>query len=249
MKITVISHIFNEEYLLPFWLEHHKKIFDHGIIINYQSTDKSMEIVKAICPTWQIIESRNNIFEPIGIDAEVMDIEKTISGYKMALNVTEFLMVTNYLHKLVNATGQHNYPVFTVTALSEKINYYPSSLSELYNNFEAINTNFRCPNKDVFRFLHSYETGKYHAGRHACDNPLSESIPVIIVWFGCYPWNNDLINRKLQIDTRVPVLDTGYIRWDKEKFENFKNNLLSSNSIPIGENELLLNSIKYMSDI
>jgi hypothetical protein len=33
--ITVISHIFNEEYLLPFWLEHHRTIFDHGIIIDY----------------------------------------------------------------------------------------------------------------------------------------------------------------------------------------------------------------------
>jgi hypothetical protein len=248
MKITVIAHIYNEEYLLPFWLEHHKKIFDHGIIINYNSTDKSMEIVRSICPTWQIIESRNNTFEPIGIDAEVMDIERSILGYKMALNVTEFLMITNDLHNLLSNTGQNNYPVFTVTALSEKNDYYPNSLKELYNNFERINTNFRCPNKDVFRFLHSYETGKYHAGRHACDNPLSESLPIIIIWFGCYPWNVDLIKRKLQIDTRVPDSDTGYVRWNKDKFEKFKNDLLTSNSISISENELLLHSIKFMSD-
>jgi hypothetical protein len=249
MQITLIAHIFNEEYLLPFWLEHHKKIFDHGIIINYQSTDKSMDIVKSICPTWEIIESRNNTFDAVGIDSEVMDIEKSISGYKIALNVTEFLMVTTDLRNLLNPIGEYNYPIFTVTALSEKNNYYPNSLSELYNNFERINTNFRCPSSDIFRYLHSYETGKYHPGRHICDNPLSEKLPIIIVWFGCYPWNNELINRKLQIDTRVPESNIFYIRWNKDKFESFKNNLLYSNSIPISENELLINSIKFMSEL
>ena len=32
-KTTLISHIFNEEYLLPFWLRHHKNMFDEIIII------------------------------------------------------------------------------------------------------------------------------------------------------------------------------------------------------------------------
>lgn len=36
-KITVLMHIYNEEYLLPFWLNHHKNIFDHGVIVNYDS--------------------------------------------------------------------------------------------------------------------------------------------------------------------------------------------------------------------
>ena len=28
MRTTLLTNVFNEEYLLPFWLEHHKKIFD-----------------------------------------------------------------------------------------------------------------------------------------------------------------------------------------------------------------------------
>ena len=52
--LTVISHIFNEEYLLPFWLENHKNMFDHGIIIDYCSTDSSVEIIKKYCPTWEL---------------------------------------------------------------------------------------------------------------------------------------------------------------------------------------------------
>jgi len=37
--MILFSHIYNEEYLLPFWLKHHKKIFDHGVIIDNFSTD------------------------------------------------------------------------------------------------------------------------------------------------------------------------------------------------------------------
>ena len=43
---TVISHFYNEEYLLPWWLAHHTKLFDHGILINKGSTDRSVEICK-----------------------------------------------------------------------------------------------------------------------------------------------------------------------------------------------------------
>ncbi len=41
LKTTLVSHIFNEEYLIPFWLNHHKTMFDQIIIIDYNSTDKS----------------------------------------------------------------------------------------------------------------------------------------------------------------------------------------------------------------
>ena len=76
MKLTLISHIYNEEYLLPFWLNYHKNIFDYGIIINYDSTDKSLAIIKEICPEWSIINSRNKYYIPHEVDNEVMDIEK-----------------------------------------------------------------------------------------------------------------------------------------------------------------------------
>ena len=44
-RATIITNIFNEEYLLPFWLDYHRRIFDHGIVIDYDSTDRSIEIV------------------------------------------------------------------------------------------------------------------------------------------------------------------------------------------------------------
>ena len=33
MKV-LISHFFNEEYMLPWWLKHHREIFDHGVLMH-----------------------------------------------------------------------------------------------------------------------------------------------------------------------------------------------------------------------
>lgn len=70
-KTTLITHIFNEEYLLPFWLEHHKNMFDDLVVIDYHSTDKSLEICKNMWPTCKIMTTRNEYF-----DAEEDDIHE-----------------------------------------------------------------------------------------------------------------------------------------------------------------------------
>lgn len=56
---TIISHFYNEEYLLPWWLMHHTKIFDHGILINRGSTDRSVEICKLFAPNWEVRDSKS----------------------------------------------------------------------------------------------------------------------------------------------------------------------------------------------
>ena len=89
---TIITHFYNEEYLLPWWLEHHKKYFDFGILIDYDSTDRSVEICKEICPTWQVVKSINKEFDAWQIDAEVMAYEKQFVGWRIVLNVTEFIV-------------------------------------------------------------------------------------------------------------------------------------------------------------
>ena len=43
---SIISHFYNEEYLLPWWLNHHKKYFDYGLMIDYNSPDISVEVIK-----------------------------------------------------------------------------------------------------------------------------------------------------------------------------------------------------------
>ena len=92
MKKTIITHFYNEEYLLPYWLEHHKNKFDHGVLINHGSNDKSVEIIKNLVPNWEIINSELQYFDAYLTDFEVQKIEENIAGWKICLNISEFLI-------------------------------------------------------------------------------------------------------------------------------------------------------------
>ena len=70
---TLLTNVYNEEYLLPFWLHHHKDMFDNIVIIDFRSTDKSMEICKRIVPNCKIITTKNKYFDAENIDKEFMD--------------------------------------------------------------------------------------------------------------------------------------------------------------------------------
>lgn len=93
----VITHVKNEAYLLRWWLMHHVEKFDHGIVVDYNSTDGSMDLVRKYAPRWEIVQSSNKDFRAETADAEIMHIEQQIaSRYPLAwlitLNVTEFLI-------------------------------------------------------------------------------------------------------------------------------------------------------------
>ena len=75
MKKTVLTHFYNEEYLLPFWIDHHKKIFDHGILVNHRSTDRSVEIAKSMAPDWEIMDSKTVDFDAPSCDTEMYELE------------------------------------------------------------------------------------------------------------------------------------------------------------------------------
>lgn len=198
---TLISHIFNEEYLLPFWLEYHSKIFTHGIIIDYNSTDNSVEIIKKICPTWEIRQSRNIEFKAEDVDREVMDIEATISGYKIALNTTEFLIPNASLESIL---CEQIYSVQVLVVARTDVDNVLST-REFISNFTQFNPIWRRNNR---RYIHNYSHGNYDIGRHhTFYNNLTETDKMFIVWTGFYPWNKHMIKRKVQIQTRIPISD------------------------------------------
>ena len=89
---SVICHFFNEAYLLPWWLKHHLALFDHGVMIDHGSTDASPDIVREMAPHWSLVRSRLTYFDVYLTDFEVMGFEQGLPGWKMAVNVTEFVM-------------------------------------------------------------------------------------------------------------------------------------------------------------
>ena len=215
MSISVISHIFNEEYYLPFWLEYHSKIFKNGIIIDYYSTDNSVKIVEAFCPHWKIIKTKNvtpdgkPIFDASLVDKEVVEIENTIDGFKIALNTTEWLLFnkrkTDFSKYFKEKFGNYirSYPV-----TCENAPFYPNNTIELLENITLIN---RFHDRSV-RILHDYNNMPYWSGRHGAIlgnhqiNKINED-DVIILWFGFYPINTEIIKRKSQIQQNMPMTD------------------------------------------
>ena len=168
-------------------------MFDNIIIIDYNCTDMSLEICKKICPNCTIIPSRNEYFDAQEVDKEVMDIERTIDGIKIILNVTEFLICENNIKDFFKEDVRT--PVaFEVNARMvfspDKYNVFPKNNHELFNNMfnEGVFISYTARSS---RFIHNYPDGNYGTGRHqinykgiARDSKLlpSEKNSNIICW-------------------------------------------------------------------
>lgn len=200
-RTTVLTNIFNEEYLLPAWLEHHRRVFDHGIVVDYGSTDRSLDIVREMCPTWEIRKTRNEFFDAIPIDAEFEDIERSIDGIKVVLNTTEFLIAERALASYfpTNPQSQEALAVTTWSTWAEKGK--PDGELTLQTLFAGIEKG--SPTERSARFIHTFPSACYTPGRHTIRRPSTPEAGLTILWFGFYPWTDRLLQRKLQIKTRI----------------------------------------------
>lgn len=225
---TVISHFYNEEYLLPWWLEHHKKHFDHGVMIDYASTDRSVEIIKEICPNWTVVQSRNKHFDAAVIDQEVMDIESEIGGWKAALNITEFL-VGDY--SILNDDPRVGHIVPCCVMVDNEPHIYPDHTKPLIQqkNF-GIHYNEGGSGIRRSRLVHNKPLYMYPLGRHF-SNPITTD-KLVVLWYGFSPYNADVVKRKLQIQTKISESDfaSGYgtqHRTNEETLKGVYNDYLS----------------------
>ena len=222
---TVISHFYNEEYLLPWWLDHHKKYFDYGIMINHNSNDKSVDIIRDIVPQWRIVNTSLTNFNAYMTDFEVMSYERNIPGWKIALNTTEFLVTSvdlNQIQKFIIDQGKmgatfsgynlvDNEPNKELTydkplvkqaywGFSDNLNIEPSKRLEM-----NLGTTFPSRN----RFFHCNEVGMYHPGRHLSFHPDSQTrLTDVMIFHYCYSlWNEKTIHRKLGLKDRLDPED------------------------------------------
>jgi len=209
MKKTVLCHFYNEEYMLPWFLDHHKEIFDHGVMIDYHSTDRSREIIREICPTWDIVMSRNPNFQADNIDHEVIDIEKNIEGWRICLNVTE-LMIGDY-SILDDNPGQHLLPsMFFVDcdrerAVTQDLPLYEQKFHgfDFWGSYSTARetNNFR---ERRARSIHNTPVQYPIPGRHFEQYTTDQ---LVIFYYGWCPFNDAALDRKLQIQTQIPLVD------------------------------------------
>lgn len=217
-KVTLITNVYNEEYYLPFWLEYHRKIFDHGIVIDYDSTDRSIEIISSMCPTWEIRRTENIIdgkplFETYRIEEECRKLECSVTdGYKIYLNTTEWLIIERPLKEILDFDAVNKcYLMNVYLPLLDYKDYYPVDTKEFIRGFDSKIV----AAKDVrgHRFIFNRDCGHYYIGRHFTHidsdydvdiNVSSQTrIGMSVFWCGYYPLNESVFERKLQIKNNM----------------------------------------------
>ena len=211
MKKTLLCHFYNEEWMLPWFLNHHKQIFDHGVMIDYHSTDRSVEIIKEICPTWDIVTSRNPNFQADTIDIEVNDIERSIEGWKICLNVTEQLIGDYSI--LDNQPKQLLVPsIFMVDCNREQT--VDSSIPLYKQKFSGFS--FRDSDQAFLerrdRSLHNIPLQYPLQTTQACMAPGRHwngynTDQLVTLYYGWCPFDEGQLHRKLQIQTQIPWID------------------------------------------
>ncbi len=208
-RLTVLCHFRNEEVYLRYWLRHHVRLFDHGILIDYASTDRSREVIGELAPHWEVRPSRNKQFHSVSIDAEVMEIEQELSGWKMCLNVTEFVMhhnlrsfVTEFEWTKPEALGLVT-TGFIIQDSPEEVGM-PLSDEDLWEQ-----RHFGCPEPDPFhgvtdrrRLLHKAPHGSYGIGRHSNGVSMGSEPPLYLFWYGWCP----LELKKLRNRSTLPMI-------------------------------------------
>lgn len=211
MKKTVLCHFYNEEYMLPWFLNHHKQIFDHGIMIDYHSTDRSVEIIKELCPTWDIVTSRNPNFQADMIDTEVEDLERDIDGWRICLNVTEQLIGDYSIMDEVPDTQILVPSIFMVDCDRERT--VTQSLPLYKQKFDGFmfdtQANFL---ERRARSLHNYPVHYPAQSTYECMAPgrhfnSANTERLAILYYGWCPFDEGGITRKLQIQTQIPLID------------------------------------------
>ena len=214
--VLLISHFFNEELLLPYWIRHHASMFDMAILIDYNSTDQSRQIISREAPkTWRVVATRNKGFHASLVDDEVVEYEKMHpEAWKIALNTPEFLVHSNLRQMLFEAEKSNNTMAFRFRSLfmsgndSIPLKRFTSLLKQRsHYTYHPTNTNEKLGITPYSRFIHRYPVVKYSLGRHMIGNIVWKWVPMgFIAKYQYTPWP-EIINRKLQIRTRIPKSD------------------------------------------
>lgn len=210
--LTLISHIRNEALLLPHWIRHHLPMFDAATIIDYASTDESLDILRTLAPHWRIVRSQNVDFDANDCDFEVMQVEWYTPGWKLALNATEYLVSPN-LRGLVahaEASGFHGLTGESFVLVDkERLGFAGLTPDRpVLHQFRwgvhedpAVKATRR-------RLLHRWRTGAYAVGRHTwMRGPTAHSTDLLYATTGYAPWDGQMIERKLGIGRQVSKHD------------------------------------------
>ena len=189
MPATLLAHIHNEELLLPYWLRHHRELFDHGVIVDRGSTDRSVEIVRELTPGWEVVPSRNPLFDARDTDLEMMAHERRHRGWKIVLNATEFLLhddLRGHLEEVERASPPVRGLGIRVLSMIDA----PAERGRPLDDRPLfLQRHHHLPGGGMHpRYLHRERDGRYGSGRHSVPFPHVADDELVILKYRLSPW-------------------------------------------------------------
>lgn len=244
---TIITHFYNEEFLLPLWLNHHKYYFDHGILINYGSTDNSVQIIKQICPTWEIVDSKHEYFDHQLCDQEIIEIEHSkCSSWRSAITVSEFLV--GNLDKLMYESDS---PIWHLLPVVKFVGYDPNGhIDNTTPLWYQVTKGIPHTVDNDCRSLQNCHFISYPSGRHFW-NMANTTEAMVFKYANCLI-GPEMIDRKLQIQHKVSKRDKeeGYAAQHfYDKINGLNNNNLKNFYTDWVESKNPIECVEYIKNI
>lgn len=187
-------------------------------MINYASTDNSVNIIKEICPSWAIVDSVNEHFIDEYINREVKTNEKDINGWRICLNVTEFILGD---FSLIKDTPEKKYFMAPVISIIDEMEIRDStSIDKNIPLHDQIKTGLNLQDsivENAYRCFANYTQWFYPPGRHfkvGKEFNVNETTeyPFIILKYKYAPMTEEFIKRKLQIQNKIPYKEQKIFR-------------------------------------
>ena len=218
----LITHFYNEEALLTQWIRHHAPLFNCAVLIDYDSTDKSRDIIRREAPdSWNVVTSFNRDFGAVGTDVEVSGYENSFDNnyWRLALTTTEFLFTTGIRRKenaifengnairipslsVVDKDGSGKNDKSQALVRQKNAFYFQDGASGILTDEEE-----RYVNNHYNRFMHTIRDfhNPYMVGRHEFRHAsIQRNMHILKYMYGPFP---EFYSRKLQIKTRMPESD------------------------------------------
>lgn len=220
VKKTLVGHFWNEQYLLPWWIKHHREMFDEAILLNYGSTDRSMHEIKKHAPSsWKVVDSRHQMLSAAELEKEIQEIESGISGWRICLTIAEFLFGSldrenmmfpiNHSYQPGRDNRAHFVPCFKVHdwnpegSLDHKTPLSMQSWMGLDCRLgPGENFNIRPP-----RLFHNIDGLAYPVGRHYWGHEAFVAKEMVIVHYANSISSPDMLARRLSMQTKISDSD------------------------------------------
>ena len=201
---TLISQIYNEEFLLPFFIEHHYEKFENGIIVDYGSTDASLSIIAKLAPKWRIVDCSGENFSATKVDALIHSIEEACDDICLALTATEFFVGDPRF-----ITKEMVVPCYSLLRLKDDPEIKVGQ--KFHEVYRAGVSPFQVFNQADTEWLArlkgrkiSTTKKKYPTGRHF---EVLGQTPFLIYRVANCLASEEMITRRLQIQKRIPISD------------------------------------------